>query len=64
MYKDKKSDSGQKGLNFRNDICEECKNDIIGVPYYIIYEKSKIIKNGYRSKINFFEFIGSTIKDL
>ncbi len=49
-YKDKRSDSRVKGYKFRNDICTECKSEIIGVPYYMLFAKGgKLIYHGYAS---------------
>lgn len=47
VYKDKKSDERKKGQLFRNDICESCKEDLIGVPYLIIYKGNKIMEKGF-----------------
>jgi hypothetical protein len=54
VYKDKKSDDRVKGYKFRNDICESCRNDIIGVPYTILYNKNgKVLYGGYPGRTNF-----------
>ena len=63
MYKDKKSDNRQKGFLFRNDICEACRNDLIGVPYKIHFNKErKIIAKGYPSKVDMELIIDSLLK--
>ncbi len=52
-YKSKKMDDRHKGYMFRNAICEPCKNDVIGVPYYILFDSNnRALFNGYPSKVN------------
>lgn len=69
-YKSKVSDDRQKGTDFRNSVCQECKQDVIGVPYNILYnQKNEVIMHGYP---NFegplahipSDFIGYFIKNL
>lgn len=43
QYKTADNDGRKQGMKFRNDVCAECKSDIIGVPYYIIFDKNKKI---------------------
>lgn len=47
VYKDNKRDDRVKGQLFRDDICETCREDIIGVPYIIIYKGEEIMNKGY-----------------
>ncbi len=50
FYPEKRMDDRKKGYYFRNDICPECRKDIIGVPYRLMYDKNKkLIYHGYRS---------------
>jgi hypothetical protein len=50
FYPEKRMDDRKKGYFFRNDICPECRKDIIGVPYRLMYDKNKkLIYHGYRS---------------
>lgn len=52
-YKDKKTDSRVKGMRFRNDIASECKKDIIGVPYNMVFNsEKKLVFHGYRNQLN------------
>lgn len=54
IYKDNRRDARKKGFKFRNDLCAECKSDIIGVPYNILYDKKQnVIFHGYRNLLNF-----------
>ena len=49
-YKDKKSDDRYKGKLFRDDICQACKREVIGVPYKILFdENGNLLENGYIS---------------
>lgn len=47
-YKEKKFDTRFKGYQFRNDICNDCRIDQIGVPYYLLVEPGRhILYAGY-----------------
>ena len=62
IYREK-HDTRYKGLEFRNNICEECKYSIIGVPYSIFFDKKgEIIKYGYMSKEDISKLLTSVIK--
>lgn len=62
IYKDKRSDSRQKGFEFRNDFCGECRPDIIGVPYCLLYKNGHdLVFHGYKSRINFDSLLNRTI---
>ena len=62
IYKDKKSDDRKKAFAFRKDICEECRKDIIGVPYSIMYNnKGEITQYGYFHQISRLEYIDNYI---
>ncbi len=42
-------DSRKRGLLLRNQVCEECRNDIIGVPYIMLFSpEGKLLFHGYR----------------
>jgi len=42
-------DSRKRGFIFRNQLCQECQQDIIGVPYTILYDqKNQVLFHGYR----------------
>lgn len=57
-YKEYRMDDRKKGFAFRNDICEPCKDDIIGVPYRIFFSSdNKVLFYGYSSKKNFDELL-------
>ncbi len=61
-YKEK-GDSRYKGFEFRNDICEECRFTIIGVPYSIFFDKTgHIIKSGYLFKEDITNFLKTVLK--
>jgi hypothetical protein len=46
-------DDRKRSLIFRNKICKECKDDIIGVPYIILFDKNNnVIFHGYRGYKN------------
>ena len=47
IYREK-HDTRYKGLEFRNNICEECKYSIIGVPYSIFFDKKGLFS--FRAK--------------
>jgi|GEM_PF-2327937 len=70
IYNEDPEDDRQKGTDLRNAICLECKQDIIGVPYTLLYDKeNKIIMHGYPSMKGPLEnipsdFIGYFIKNL
>ena len=36
-----KWDNRKQGLFFRNDICDLCKHEDIGVPFYIVFDREK-----------------------
>jgi|GEM_PF-1202165 len=36
-----KIDHRKQGLFFRNDVCELCKYEAIGVPFYIVFDRDK-----------------------
>jgi hypothetical protein len=62
IYKDKRSDSRRKGFEFRNDYCRECRPDIIGVPYCLLYKNGHdLVFHGYKSRINFDSLLNRTI---
>lgn len=62
-YKDKWSDDREKGFSFRKDICEPCRNDIIGVPYSIFFnKKSEVVYYGYPSKTDIDSFLNVYLK--
>lgn len=43
------NDDRKRAFIFRNELCDECKTDIIGVPYILLYdEKGHILFHGYR----------------
>lgn len=49
-YGNDPSDSRQKGTDFRNILCEECRDEIIGVPYKLLYnQNNSVIMHGYLS---------------
>jgi hypothetical protein len=53
-YKEKKSDTRFKGYQFRNDICNDCIIDQIGVPYYLLVEPGRhILYAGYTAPGDF-----------
>lgn len=53
-YKEKKSDTRFKGYQFRNDICNDCRIDQIGVPYYLLVEPGRhILYAGYTAPGDF-----------
>ncbi len=63
VYKEKANDSRYKGYEFRNDICEACKNIVIGVPFSVFFDKSgKVIKYGYLRKSEILEFLEGVMK--
>jgi disulfide oxidoreductase YuzD len=42
-------DDRKRGEIFRNQICPDCKNDIIGVPYVLLFDKqNRVLFHGYR----------------
>lgn len=42
-------DDRKRGELFRNQICPDCKNDIIGVPYVLLFDQqNKLLFHGYR----------------
>jgi len=52
-YKDKKSDDRYKGKLFRDDICDECRKDYIGVPYKILFnQKGNVIRCGFLDRMD------------
>ena len=54
LYKDDPDDDRMKGYRFRHSICKPCRKDIIGVPYYILFnQKGKVVYGGYPTRINF-----------
>lgn len=53
-YKEKKSDTRFKGYQFRNNICNDCRIDQIGVPYYLLVEPGRhILYAGYTAPGDF-----------
>ena len=51
-YKMNVADSRERGFNFRNELDSTCKEDIIGVPYYLLFDtKGTLIMHGYPSFI-------------
>ncbi|MBK7691817.1 MAG: hypothetical protein IPJ31_12115 [Bacteroidetes bacterium] len=42
-------DDRKRGEIFRNQVCEECRGDIIGVPYVMLFDHSnRLLFHGYR----------------
>lgn len=59
-YKGKKTDDRERGFRFRNDICESCRIDEIGVPYYLFFdEQNKVLFSGYLSRKDFISLLKS-----
>ncbi|MCB9063546.1 MAG: hypothetical protein H6551_00220 [Chitinophagales bacterium] len=53
QYKEK-SDDRKKGFDFRNAICEPCRDEVIGTPYRIFFStKSEVLFHGYSSRNDF-----------
>lgn len=49
-YKMNAVDSRERGFNFRNELNSACKGDLIGVPYYLLFDqKGTLIMHGYPS---------------
>lgn len=62
-YKEKRSDDRHKGFEFRKDVCEPCRKDIIGVPYTIVYNNLKeIVAFGYIHEEEILKVVGSVAK--
>lgn len=41
-------DDREKGTSFRNSFCSECKKDIIGVPYNLVFDRQlHVLLHGY-----------------
>lgn len=57
-YKEYWSYDRKKGFAFRNAICKPCKDDLIGVPYEIIFdEKGNYLIGGYQSRTDFKQYL-------
>jgi len=64
-HKDKRFDEREKGFLFRKEICEECRKDIIGVPYSIIYnDAGTVIQYGYIHSEELFPLFDKHSKEL
>lgn len=49
-YGNDTSDSRQKGTDFRNIVCEACRDEMIGVPYRLLYnQNNSVIIHGFLS---------------
>lgn len=58
IYREKWLEDRVKGFQFRNDICEDCREHEIGVPYTIIFTNSgEVHKYGYLDRHEILEIL-------
>lgn len=57
-YSESKMDTRKKGYKFRNIICKPCNQDVIGVPYNLIFdENNNYLDSGYFVQKDFIQIL-------